>query len=64
MQNIEIPCPTEGCRGVVQVQAQPIIQGTEWEILEVDGTPQVSCSEGCRTPAELCQPVKDELQAS
>jgi hypothetical protein len=64
VQAIEIPCPTSGCDGVVHVQAQPIVNGTEWEILEVDGVPQVSCSRGCRPPAELSQPVKDELQAS
>ncbi|GAB3878786.1 hypothetical protein [Terrabacter terrigena] len=63
MDTIEIPCPTPGCGGVVQVQAQPIVNGTEWEILEVDGAPQVSCSRGCKPPAELRQPVKDELQA-
>ena len=63
MDEIEIPCPTPGCGGVVHVQAQPIEHGTEWEILEVDGAPQVSCSMSCRPPAELRQAVKDELQA-
>ena len=63
MQRLEIPCPTDGCPGVVHVRAEPVVNGTEWEILEIDGAPDVACSEGCRTPQELAQPVKDELQA-
>ena len=63
MDTLEIPCPTDGCPGIVHVEAEPIASGTEWEILRIDGSPQVRCTESCRSPEELYQPVKDELQA-
>ena len=64
METISIPCPTDECDGTVTVTAEPINNGTEWSIEHRDGTPAVSCSNSCRPPAALEEPVKAELQAS
>jgi predicted aldo/keto reductase-like oxidoreductase len=63
METITIPCPTDGCGGEVTVTAEPIISGTEWAIQYVDGEPAVRCSEGCKSPAELEEPVKGAMRA-
>ena len=63
MEQITIPCPTAGCHGEVTTTAEPILSGTEWSIQYLDDEPAVRCSEGCKSPAELEEPVKGALQA-
>jgi hypothetical protein len=63
MEEITIPCPTDGCEGTVEVTAEPVLNGTQWMIEHHGDTPAVHCSNGCRSPAELEQPVVDALQA-
>ena len=63
MEQITIPCPTEGCDGEVTTTAEPILSGTEWAIQHLGGAPNVRCSQNCKSPAELEEPVKAALQA-
>ncbi|MBW8732595.1 MAG: hypothetical protein JF622_16965 [Terrabacter sp.] len=63
MEQISIPCPTEGCGGEVTVTAEPIMSGTEWSIQHLGDEPAVRCSKDCRSPVELEKPVKSALQA-
>jgi predicted aldo/keto reductase-like oxidoreductase len=63
MEEITIPCPTEGCDGAVTTTAEPIMSGTEWSIQYVGDDPAVRCSKGCKSPVELEEPVKGALQA-
>lgn len=63
MEQITIPCPTDGCRGEVTTTAEPILSGTEWAIQYLGDEPAVRCSEGCKSPVQLEEPVKGALQA-
>jgi len=63
MEQITIPCPTDGCPGEVTATAEPINSGTEWAIQYLGDEPAVQCSNGCTPPAELEERVKAALQA-
>ena len=63
MEEITIPCPTDGCDGTVTATAEPVVNGTEWMIQHRGDEPSVQCSNTCRSPAELEQPVIFALQA-
>jgi hypothetical protein len=63
MEEITIPCPTEGCDGEVTASAEPVLTGTEWAIQHLGDEPSVRCSKACKSPAELEEPVKGALQA-
>jgi hypothetical protein len=63
MEEITIPCPTDGCDGEVTVTAEPIMSGTEWAIQLVGQEPAVRCSRGCKPPRELEDAVRATLQA-
>jgi hypothetical protein len=56
MEQITIPCPTDGCHGEVTTTAEPILSGTEWAIQYLGDEPAVRCS-------EVEEPVKGALQA-
>ena len=64
METLSIPCPADDCGGTVTVTAEPIINGTVWAIQHHDDAPAVFCSQGCRSPVALEEPVKAALQAS
>jgi hypothetical protein len=63
MEEITIPCPTDGCEGSVTVTAEPVMNGTQWKVQHIGDTPAVTCSNSCKSPAELEQPVAAVLQA-
>ncbi|GAB3075498.1 hypothetical protein GCM10027053_46510 [Intrasporangium mesophilum] len=60
MPEIKIPCPTDGCAGVVFASFARGVNGggiVQW----VDDDPQVYCTNDCRTPLELEGPVNEQL---
>ena len=63
MEEISIPCPTDGCDGTVTATAEPVMNGTQWQIEHRGESPAVSCSNNCKSPAELEEPVAAVLQA-